>query len=91
MGMTRERAQTLALAALVAFNVVAAFLVADTPFSVGAFVVSAIICLTVLVAVALIAKDPDVWEPRIGQGLGRRVIYALVFVVVVLFILGLVF
>lgn len=91
MGMTRERAQTVALAALVVFNVVAAFLVADSPFSTGAFIVSAIICLAVLVAGALIAKDPDVWGPRIGQGLGRRVIYALVFVVVVLFILGLVF
>ncbi|MBO1269825.1 hypothetical protein [Arthrobacter cavernae] len=88
---TRERFQDIALAALVIFNVCAAFLVATNPFSAAAFIGSAIICLAVLVSTALIGKNPKVWEPRIGPNRGRRILYAVVVVVAVLFILGLTF
>ena len=85
---TRARVYNVALAALFVFNVYAAFLVADNPFSAAAFIVSGILCLAVLVSTTLLKRNPKLWGPRIWP-IGLKVVYAAVYVVAVLFVLGL--
>ncbi|MFK0005013.1 hypothetical protein [Paenarthrobacter sp. NPDC090522] len=87
---TRERISDIALAALVVFSIGAAFLAAANAFQVAAHIGTATICLAILVAMALVRKNPRVWAPRVATNSAQYVVYALAAVVVVLYFIGIV-
>lgn len=83
---TRTRLQDLALVAVTVFSAIAAFLWAPNAYTAAAFIGTAIICAAVPAGALLGRRNPKAWEPRLG--LARKLLWAAVAVVVVLFVLG---
>ncbi|MET3172898.1 UNVERIFIED_ORG: hypothetical protein ABIB52_000726 [Arthrobacter sp. UYCu721] len=86
---TRDKVQDIALVALATYCMTAAALWAKNPFSLAAFIGTAIMGLAVVGVMAQMKKNPKAWEPRMG--LARRVVWTSTVVVVALFVLGHVF